>query len=356
LLLLVVALAVLGSWGGSWLHDRLRYVHETDARVEADMISIPARQAGWLVRLDVEEGDRVTKGQKIGLIDRNAAALRLREMEAELGALQAERARVAAKRTMVDKETESRLAALSAGLKAARSLAAARVHEARLAGLEYARAKALKARGVASANELDRARAANQRANQDLLGARAQVMASQAKADEARAQRQELGVLDAELEVLRRREKQYGARVARQNLLLAQHSVVAPASGVISRTFVDAGEYVRVGQRVALLHDPHEVWIEANVRETEVARLKVGQRVQIRVDAYPDRPRQGRVERIGAATTGEFRLLPTPNPSGNFTKVTQRLPVRISVSGNKGELRPGMLVEIDVEVGKPRGR
>ena len=168
------------------------------------------------------------------------------------------------------------------------------------------------------------------------------------------AERGELDVLDAERAVLATKVRQAKARIARQALGVEEHSVVAPADGVISRTFTEVGEFLRLGQRVALLHDPNEIWVEANVRETEIGRVRAGQAVSIVVDAYPDESIKGKVERIGQATTGEFALLPTPNPSGNFTKVTQRLPVRIGLTQREDRLRPGMLVEVDIAVGESR--
>ena len=104
------------------------------------------------------------------------------------------------------------------------------------------------------------------------------------------------------------------------------------------------------GQRLALVHDPETIWIEANIKETEIRKLKIGQEVDVSVDAYPDTQFRGRVLSVGNATTSEFALLPSPNPSGNFTKITQRLPVRIAIEQQGGLLRPGMMVEINIDI------
>ena len=93
--------------------------------------------------------------------------------------------------------------------------------------------------------------------------------------------------------------------------------------------------------------------MEALIKETEVRRIKVGQPAEIRVDAYPDEPFVGEVERIGHAATSEFALLPNPNPSGNFTKVTQRIPVRLTLPQTGDRLKPGMMVEVSIDVRGP---
>ena len=130
----------------------------------------------------------------------------------------------------------------------------------------------------------------------------------------------------------------------------ADRVVVSPLDGVVSRVFVEVGEYVQPGQRIALVHDPRNIYVEANIRETNIRRLFLDQAVRVEVDAYPDLSFEGRIEMIGAAATSEFALLPNPNPSGNFTKVTQRLPIRISVVQEEAMLRPGMLVVIEIDI------
>jgi membrane fusion protein, multidrug efflux system len=92
------------------------------------------------------------------------------------------------------------------------------------------------------------------------------------------------------------------------------------------------------------------VWVDANVKETDFRKLQLGARASIAVDAYPGRVFVGKVVRLGEAATSQFALLPSPNPSGNFTKVTQRLPVRITVAQDGALLRPGMMVEVEIDV------
>ena len=114
--------------------------------------------------------------------------------------------------------------------------------------------------------------------------------------------------------------------------------------------FIDKGEFVHPGQRLILIHNPNNIWVEANIKETELRHIKLGMTAKLKIDAYPNKSFIGKVERIGQAATGEFALLPNPNPSGNFTKVTQRLPIRISVEQEDDMLRPGMLVVIEIDI------
>jgi membrane fusion protein (multidrug efflux system) len=99
-----------------------------------------------------------------------------------------------------------------------------------------------------------------------------------------------------------------------------------------------------------MLHNPEEVWVEVNIKETQIRKLKLGQPVKVNVDAYPDDKFEGKVARIGSAATSRFALLPTPNPSGNFTKITQRMAVKIDFTKMPKPLSPGMMVEVDIDV------
>ena len=95
-----------------------------------------------------------------------------------------------------------------------------------------------------------------------------------------------------------------------------------------------------------MLHSPDKIWVETNIRETDIGRLKLGQLVKIEVDAYPDEQFEGTISGIGNAATSQFAILPKLNEAGSFTKVTQRLRVRIKIDQRQSMLRPGMMVEV----------
>ncbi|MBA1148756.1 HlyD family secretion protein, partial [Ectothiorhodospiraceae bacterium WFHF3C12] len=161
----------------------------------------------------------------------------------------------------------------------------------------------------------------------------------------------EPALLRAELDVMELELEQAGADLREQRAHVEDMTVRSPIGGVVDKTFVEPGEYVAAGQPILMMHAPEDVWIEANIKETAVRELAVGQPVDIHVDAYPDTAYRGRVAVIGGAATSEFALLPTPNPSGNFTKITQRIPVKILIEdGPKAALKPGMMVVVDIDV------
>jgi len=345
------ALALLTLAGlGWWVFDRISHVHVSDARIAATMINVPARVEGWVESFPVEEGQRVQAHRRLLTLDGRRARLRLRELEAELATLGAERERMQAQREMLDLQLASRLAAARARLEAARYTEAAAASELERASADWERATPLLERDVISRQRWERDRADYHEALNRHRAAEAEVARAHAAAEEAEAGRSELEVLDRELARLGHRIEQARAHKERQAVTLEDHIVRAPIDGIIDETFVDVGEFVNRGQRLLMLHAPERVWVSANVKETDIRHLEVGAPAEIHVDAYPGRPLIGRITRIGNAATSEFALLPNPNPSGNFTKITQRLEVRIDLESSDHDLRPGMMVEVEIDI------
>jgi membrane fusion protein (multidrug efflux system) len=166
---------------------------------------------------------------------------------------------------------------------------------------------------------------------------------------EAEAARARLTVLERELQTRQFERDSLALQVEQKQVILDDHRIIASGPGLVDKTFVNAGEYVVPGQRLVIMHDPDDIWVDANVKETEVRYLQPGQVVKVTVDAYTNQKFEGVLERIGNAATSQFSLLPSANPSGNFTKVTQRIPVRISLEQQQGLLKPGMMVEVAIE-------
>jgi len=351
LLIVALVLAAAAVLGYREFRDRVLNLHEEDARIRADLVTVASRVAGWVTRVAVQEGQAVAAGAVLVEVDRRDAALAIEELDAQRAALAADRARLLAEQALVRSQTESHLQSVRAELEAARVAASSLEPQRSLARSELKRSQQLFEKKMASQAQRDQADTQLQRVEREYRIAAANLEGAEARVREAEAERARLEVIAGQLAVLEQREAEYGARIRRQRLDFEDRVVKSPLDGVVDRKFVEAGEYVSPGQRLMLLHDPSKVWIEANIKETELRRLAVGQAVRVRVDAYPDEAFEGRVERIGHSATSTFALLPSPNPSGNFTKITQRVPVRIAVAQREGRLRPGMMVEIKIATG-----
>lgn len=353
LALFAIVLLALTALAVHWGRAALLFVHETDARIKADLIAVASEVDGRVTERPVTDGDRVTKGQVLVRFDAREAALRLEETDAQQSMLLAEIGRLDAEIVMIRERTQSRVARAESQLTEMTAGHDLYEHEMAFAKADYERARALSATGAIAASRLDRTHTDYLKARQELSRAQAEIAMARAGIDEANADLAEVSVKQAERTRLEAELSEVAARRERLRIDLEHRTIVSPIDGVVGRTFVSAGERVDQGQRLMSLHNPSAIWVEANVRETDVGRLAVGQPVAIRVDAYPGETFEGRVERIGHAANSQYALLPRLNESGTFTKVTQRIEVRVAVDQRDGRLRPGMMVEVSIDAPRP---
>ncbi|GAB6038767.1 HlyD family secretion protein [Fundidesulfovibrio butyratiphilus] len=350
LLYAAAAVAVLGA--GFWGYSRLSHVTENDARVMADMVTLSSRVDGWVHSRPVTDGDRVARGDEIAVIDQRESGFQLEELRAKSQSLRLDAERVKAQIDISQSTTEGAVEAAKARHESALANLRSAQAELERTRLDFERNQRLIKGDIISRQAWDVTRTTTRQIEEKLAQAKAQLSEAKAGLSDALAKRGEVEVLKKEYERLGRDRQQVEAQIRRKEIDFQDRVVKSPIDGVVDQKFVEPGEYVIPGQRLAILHDPKAVWIEAHVKETKLADLKPGQPVSLCVDAYPGRRFSGRVERIGNATTSQFALLPSPNPSGNFTKITQRVPVRISVDQPEDNpLRPGMMVEVDIDAG-----
>ncbi len=341
-------LIISGVFLAWWFYDRSNYVYVSDARISATMISISSRIPGWVVAFPVEEGSSVQVGDVLARIDPRDAQLRLDELEASLETVKAEYARQQSTLALRERQVQTQIEAGQSRLAAATSGSSESEVALTQAKKEFVRASSLLEQSMISEgdydvrkSEVERTEQAYKRRVADQNTAKAELLLSEANLAQ-------LDVIRNEMQIIASREAEL--RIQRHRLLntVADHTIKSPISGVVDESFANPGEYVYPGQRILMIHNPNEIWIKANVKETDIRHLHLGSLVSISVDAFPDEEFKGRVVNIGNSATSQFALLPSPNPSGNFTKVTQRLEVQINVESDNRILKPGMMVELAI--------
>ena len=347
-----LGLAVIGGLAIliDWAYKRYTNVYIDDARITADIISVSSRVSGWVTKLHVSEGDRVEAKQTLVSIDTRDAKLQLSELDSRLRAISSEQSRAITEKTMIDRQTRSAQSVRRSQVQAAKAALAGRRSDLDLTRTDFERTKKLLNRRVVSRQRWEERRNAFRKAEQAFQQAQAEVAAAKAALIQAAADREQLLVLDRKISMLAHREAEVSAQRERQLLNLRDRIITSPVDGVVDKTFVNPSEFVLAGQRLLMVHDPKKIWVSANVKETDLRHIKIGSVVTVGVDAYPDKSFEGRISKIGNAATSEFALLPTPNPSGNFTKIVQRIRIRVNLDNKEQLLRPGMMVEINVGI------
>ncbi|MCL2717000.1 MAG: HlyD family secretion protein [Alphaproteobacteria bacterium] len=347
---LVIVVTTLTIIGASWLHQRLTHVSENDARVEAEVATIASRFDGWLLSRPVMEGDHVSKGQVLAELDARDARLRLTSLEGNLAALDAQIQQTTIQRDTTQQTSEAQIKDARAQLTASEAALAVASHQTDLTRADFERADPLVKSGSISKQSWDHTHVALLQAEATLRQNQAQVESHRATLAQANAQRAQVDMLSQQIKMLGGQREALAAQASQVRLEIQDRTLRAPFDGIIDRTFIHEGDYVQAGQWLMMMHDPGAVWVEANVKETAVGDVKVGQKVTVTVDAFPDLVVKGHVIRVGNAATNQFALLPSPNPSGNFTKITQRVPVRIALENLPHPLQPGLMVEVSINV------
>jgi membrane fusion protein (multidrug efflux system) len=349
---ILVVVAGLGYWAQTWVRNSLLYVTETDARIMADFVVVGATASGEMTARTVNEGDVVELGQVLARIDGTDARLKRSELESQLATIDAEISQIESDRALAVQRLASAVATRKAELaEVAAELVLVR-YEHSFAEAELKRIKALARAGNTPRSRLDRARTDALKAGQKKVQLEAGVKAAEAAVAQAEAEAGQQQVLDAKIAGKKAQRVEVMAAIDRQSHEIERRVIRSPLSGVVDQTFAQAGEFVARGARIMVIHNPAQLWVEANLRETDIARVSVGDTVDIRVDAYADDVFTGRVSHIGAAANSRFSLLPNLNQSGNFTKVTQRIETHIEVDKPGDKLKPGMMVEISIHAKK----
>jgi membrane fusion protein (multidrug efflux system) len=286
--------------------------------------------AGYVANIAVEDNSRVRAGDVIATIDDGDFRL----------AADAARDKVATQQATVDRIARQIVAQQASVAQARAQLASAQAGSTR-AQLELDRQQTLAQRAFASRQTLEQAQSNRDQAVAGVSSQQAALDAADANVDVLKAQQQEAArTLDELRTALAKAERDLSFTVIR-----------APVDGVIGNRAVQTGDFVQTGQRLASLVPLDEIYVDANFKETQLAQLRAGQKVAISVDALPDQPIEGTIASLAPASGAVFSLLPPDNATGNFTKIVQRLPVRISVPPGVAAqrvLRPGMSVVVSV--------
>jgi membrane fusion protein (multidrug efflux system) len=327
-----VAVVLIGAaWFGYDYATVGRYIVSTDdAYVRADATTLAAKVSGYVSEIGARDNTFVRAGEVIARID--AGDYRL--------AVDAARDKVATQKATVERIGRQVPAQQALVAQARAELASAAAGESR-AQSELTRQQELAGKQFASRRTLEDTQAARDQAVAAVAKAKAAVEAAQANVDVLKAQQQEAGGTLQELQTAQ-------ARAERD---LSFTEIRAPIDGVLGNRAMQVGEYVQPGQRLAALVPLTGVYVDANFKETQLARLRPGQPVNVKVDALPDHDIHGTVASVSPASGSVFSLLPPDNATGNFTKIVQRLAVRIRLPDDVTEkrlLRPGMSIVVDV--------
>jgi membrane fusion protein (multidrug efflux system) len=319
---------VLAAGGGYFWLTGGRYVETDNAYLQQNKVSISSDVAGRIASVAVKDNQLVKAGDILFTIDPQSYTIALAQADAAL----------ASARVNVEQ------------LRVAHSIALAKLQAARdaleIRQKEWDRTSNLREQGITAESSLDDSRLALQQAQANVA------LEEQDVANSVAALAGNPDIATDEHPTVR------AALAARDNAQrnLDKTTILAPADGMVAQVAsLNVGQFVNTGSTIATLVESNDIWVEANFKETQLSTLRNGQPVEITVDAFPGKKLEGHIDSIGAATGAEFALIPAQNATGNWVKVTQRVPVKIVVDSTDGEaLVAGMSAVVNVDT-KPEG-
>lgn len=340
--LIVVSLVAVASavWGGKNILYSRSHVVTDNAQVDGRLLPIASKVQGFISRVPVEDNQIVKAGDTLLVLDARDLDARVQQAQADLDA------------ALAMAGTARHGGQLTAQLKVAQATAAgsnATVQSAevavRKAAADLERIRGLAAKQIVAAQQLDAAQAAYDAATATLEATRRGQSATQAQVGVASA-----ALTGADAHVAAARAALETAQVQRGWAV-----IVAPMAAVVTKRTVEPGALLQPGQTAMTLVPIEDIWVTANVKETKLGHVAVGDTVEFTVDSYGDQKFLGTVESVSPATGAKFALLPPDNATGNFTKVVQNVPVRIAIArplDRKYPLRPGMSVDVSIRIAK----
>ena len=338
----LLILAVIVAGGVLWWYLRNesygKYQQSTnDAFVQADSVIVAPRVGGYVERVFVQENAEVRQGQQLALLDNRDYRAQTSQLQAQIEAARASANTV-----------QAQIAEQQASAERAQAQLAAAQADLAFASREVARYRPLAASGAEPRERLDQLQQQQQQARAQLATRQADLLAAQRR----------FGTLRTQVEQARSQGRAAEAQLEAANVTLESTVLRSSIAGRVGDLAVRVGQFVQPGTRLMTIVPTQQLYIEANFKETQVGLMRAGQPVRIEVDALPDLELTGRVVSFAPGTGAQFSVLPPQNATGNFTKIVQRIPVRIAIQAAPEVRRlliPGMSVHVTVDTRGAKG-
>jgi membrane fusion protein (multidrug efflux system) len=358
-ILIAAALGAGGWYGYNWWTSGRFMIETDDAYVQADVSTLGIKVAGYIKTVPVQNGDSVKAGDVIATLDdtdyRTALDSAKAKRVTQTATIDRIGQQVVAQQAAID-TANAGVASANAGIESAKAGVDSANAEIVRANAAFDRANTLAAQSFGSKATLDQAIADRDRANASLASAKAGVTSAEAALTSAKsavtAAQANLAVIQSQKAEAEQTAKELDVDVTKAQNDLDATVVRAPSDGVVGNRAAQPGQYVAPGSRLIALVPLKSIYIAANFKETQLGPLVPGQKVEVAVDSMDGQTFEGIVGKFSPASGSMFSLLPPENATGNFTKITQRVPVRIEVPADiatSGKLLPGLSVVVNVD-------
>jgi membrane fusion protein (multidrug efflux system) len=328
----------------------MTHVYEFDARIKSDLTRVSSKVNGTIDKILVKEGDEVRRGDLLVVMNSDHIIRQMEALDAELKVQKAQTEKLKAQKRNSEVELNAQISTKNEEINSLKVELKALLNREQLARKKLKRTKYLVSKNLTSKKSLD--------VDQDhLLNLSGQVSVSKARIkvarmelEEIRAKRSQIKVLDQDIIISAITVRRLGANLQALEVELKERQILSPADGIIDIIFKNPGEYVEDANEILVLHNPENIWVEANIEEDQIRHLKIGQPVKVDFNAYPFDSFKGEVTYIGRITLSDLAISKSDLSDNRVRKLTQRIPVKIKLIDKPEITAPGMLVEVNIQI------
>ncbi len=346
----ILLLLIFLPLGWKWLSYQFTHATTNNAFVESDLISVSPLVSGHLKEILVDESDLVKKGQLMAIIDEKDYLAQVKLKMSELDKVERDLSTLKTTLERTRREVEEEIVLARQGIMEGQEALKRAEANGKKIEMDYERFKKLIERKVIAQSRFDAVEAQYTTSRAFIRSAEIMVRTRKIQLKRTLIGRQRVEELEKKVLALKAAKETAQKALEVVELNLEHTRIKSPISGIVAKKFIYEGDFISPGFPVFSIYDHDNIYITANLEEVKMEGVRLGQRVDIKADAYPRIDFEGKVIRIGAASIAKFALIPRDMSAGEFTKVVQRIPIKISVEDPERFLRPGFSVTTSIEL------
>ena len=346
ILAILMGLAFATYEGFHWF----THVYEFDARIRSDMTRVSSRVNGTIENIHVKEGISIKKGDLLVTMKVEQIQERIRATEAELKEASAQKDKLIAEKFSLETSLSSRTATKIEQIQALKLDLTTLKDRLRLADKKLERSRYLFSKNLASRKNMENEQDNVLNLKGQIKAAEARIRVAELESKEILSRQAELAVFDQDIKIASITLERLKAKKRELEVDLSERQIHSPTDGIVDKIFKNPGEYVEDADELIIVHDPENVWVEANIVEDQIRHLEIGQPVKLHLNAYPFEMFLGEVIGIGQVTLNDLQETKSGSISNKARKIEQRIPVKIKILDKPKITAPGMLVEVNIQI------
>ena len=328
----------------------MTHVYEFDARIKSDLTRVSSKVNGTIDEILVNEGDQVKVGDLLVVMNGDGINHQINALDAELNGQKAKTVKFEAQKLNLNVELDAQISTKNEEIKSLTVELKALLNRESLALKKLERTKYLVSKNLTSKKNLDIDQDYLLNLSGQVYVSEAEIKVAQMELMEITVKRSKIDILDQDIIISGMAARRLAAELQELEVELEERRIRSPVNGIVDIVFKNQGEYIEDASEILVLHDPENIWVEANIEEDQIRHIQLGQPVKIDFNAYPFDSFRGEVTYIGRVTLSDLAMSTTDLGGARGRKLVQRIPIKIKLVDKPEITAPGMLAEVNIQI------